>query len=302
MTAAEPQTASDREIISTRIFDAPRELVFRAWTDPAHLVHWWGPKGFTNTFHEFDLRPGGHWRFTMHGPDGTDYANHNAFVELLRPERIVLDHLSMPRFRVHATFEDLGTKTRLTFHMRFESAADCERVRPYAVPGNEQNFDRLGVQLGKLAGEWRELVITRTFAAPRPLLWRMWTDPAHFAQWWGPKGFTNPVCEIDLRVGGALRVVMRAPDGAEYPMDSVFREIAPPERLVFSSRAVDAAGTVLLDGFTTVTFAERAGGTELTVRTRAIALLPQALPMLQGMEAGWAQTIERLTERVATSA
>ena len=61
-----------REIVSIRVFDFPRELVFNAWTDPEHLVHWWGPKGFTNTFHEFDLRPGGIWRFVMHGPDGRD--------------------------------------------------------------------------------------------------------------------------------------------------------------------------------------------------------------------------------------
>ena len=100
--------ASDREIVATRVFDAPRELVFRAWTDPDHLVHWWGPKGFTNTFHEFDMRPGGVWRFVMHGPDGTNYKTESVFVEIVKPERIVFDHVSAPQFRMTATFDGLG--------------------------------------------------------------------------------------------------------------------------------------------------------------------------------------------------
>ncbi len=89
--------SSDREIVSTRVFDAPRERVFQAWTDPEHLARWWGPKGFTNTFHEFDPRPGGVWGFVMHGPDGVDYKNRSVFVEIVKPERIVFDHVSGPR-------------------------------------------------------------------------------------------------------------------------------------------------------------------------------------------------------------
>ena len=82
-----------QEVISTRIFHAPRELVFRAWTDPKHLARWWGPKGFTNTFQEFDLNPGGHWRFVMHAPNGMDWPNHSVFVEIEKPVRIVFDRL-----------------------------------------------------------------------------------------------------------------------------------------------------------------------------------------------------------------
>src|SRR5262249_17479359 len=102
----------------------------------------------------------------------------------------------------------------------------------------------------------RTVVITRIFDAPRELVFKAWTDPVHVARWWGPKGFTNPVCEIDLRVGGELRIVMRAPDGAEHPMKGVFQEIEPPARLVFSNIAIDAHGKTLLEGLTTVTFAE----------------------------------------------
>src|ERR1700674_2262605 len=119
------------------------------------------------------------------------------------------------------------------------------------------------------------------------------------ARWWGPKGFTNPVCELDVRPGGALRIVMRAPDGADYPMKGVFREIVEPERLVFTNIAVDQDGNHLIEGLTTVTFAEHAGKTTLTVHTRAVGLAPVTARMLAGMEAGWTQSIDRLEAYLA---
>jgi len=145
------EALSDREIVTTRVFDAPRELVFKAWTDPDHLAKWWGPKGFTNTFQEFDMRPGGVWRFIMHGPDGVDYKNKSVFVEVVKPERIVLQHVSGPRFQVTAAFAEEAGKTRLTFQMLFETAAECAKVKVYAVEANEQNFDRLEAQLATMA-------------------------------------------------------------------------------------------------------------------------------------------------------
>jgi uncharacterized protein YndB with AHSA1/START domain len=140
----------------------------------------------------------------------------------------------------------------------------------------------------------RQLVITRMFDAPRELVFRAWTDPEQVARWWGPKGFTNPVCEIDARPGGALRIVMRAPDGAEHPMKGVFREVVEPERLVFTNIAVDAQGDILLNGLTIVTFADQDGKTRLTVQTSAVGLAAEAAQMLAGMEEGWTQSIDRL--------
>jgi uncharacterized protein YndB with AHSA1/START domain len=134
-----------------RSFDAPRELVFNAWSDRDHLAHWWGPKGFTNTFHEFDMRPGGSWRFVMHGPDGVDDKNESVFVEVVKPERIVFQHMSGPRFQVTATFAEQAGKTTLTFRMLFETAAECDKVKRYAVEANEQNFDRLEAELARMA-------------------------------------------------------------------------------------------------------------------------------------------------------
>ncbi|SEI64839.1 SRPBCC family protein [Paraburkholderia diazotrophica] len=143
---------ADLEIVSTRVFDFPRDLIFRAWTDPAHLAHWWGPKGFTNSFHEFDLRAGGNWRFVMHGPDGVDYKNHSVFVEIAAPERIVFDHVSGPYFRVAATFDAVSDEqTRVTFRMLFETPAVCAQVKTFAVKANEENFDRLQKELKRMA-------------------------------------------------------------------------------------------------------------------------------------------------------
>jgi uncharacterized protein YndB with AHSA1/START domain len=148
----------------------------------------------------------------------------------------------------------------------------------------------------------REITITRNFDAPRSLVFRAWTDAALLAQWWGPKGFTNPVCEIDARVGGAIRIHMRAPDGAVYPMKGEIREIVEPERLVFTNNALDAEGHPIIEGLTTVTFAEAGGKTTLTLRTRGSAMTEQAVGYLQGMEMGWTMSIEKLQALVARAA
>jgi uncharacterized protein YndB with AHSA1/START domain len=145
----------------------------------------------------------------------------------------------------------------------------------------------------------REITITRVFDAPRELVFKAWTDAKHVAQWWGPKGFTNPVCEIDARVGGMLRMHMRAPDGSVYPMKGEIRELVVPERLVFTNIAVDAAGRHLLEGLTTVTFADEGGKTKMTLHTKAVAVIEDAAAYLQGMEAGWTQSIDKLQAFVA---
>lgn len=145
----------------------------------------------------------------------------------------------------------------------------------------------------------RELVITRVFDAPRELVFKVWTEPEHLARWWGPRGFTNPVCEMDARPGGSLRIVMRGPDGVDYPMTGVFREVVAPERLVFTAVAEDKDGNPLLEGLTTVTFAEEDGKTKLTLQTSAVALVAEAAAMLDGMEEGWSQSLDRLAEYLA---
>jgi uncharacterized protein YndB with AHSA1/START domain len=135
------------EIISTRVFNMSRDRLFDAFSDPKQLAQWWGPKGFTNTFDEFDFRPGGDWKFTMHGPDGKDYANHTRFIEIVPAERIVYEHIA-PHFRMTITLGDAGSGTHMIWCMQFETAEICERFKPICVPANEENFDRLAAFLG----------------------------------------------------------------------------------------------------------------------------------------------------------
>ena len=150
------------------------------------------------------------------------------------------------------------------------------------------------------ANEEQELVLTRVFDAPRELVFNVWTDPKHVARWWGPHGFTNPVCELELRPGGAILIHMRGPNGVVYPMTGVFQEIVRPERLVFTSAALDSDGNRVFEMLTTVTFAEESGKTKQILRTRVIKTTPQAAPYIAGMEQGWTQSLERLTAYVAT--
>ena len=144
--------------------------------------------------------------------------------------------------------------------------------------------------------------IVRVFDAPRALVWQAWTDPKMMEQWFAPKHFTNPVCELDVRPGGKLRIVMRGPDGNEYPCASVFRKVVKPERLVFTNNAVDGDGKNLLEGLTTVTFTETGGKTTMTLHTHAVGRVPIASQMLAGMEVGWTQSIDKLGKLLENAA
>lgn len=143
-----PETTAGREVVSQRAFAQPREAVFAAFSNPARLAQWWGPKGFTNTVREFDLRPGGAWHITMHGPGGADYHNESRFLQVEPPGLIVFEHLGPVHwYRMTMTFAVEGTGTRLTWRMVFASAGECVKVRQFIVEGNEQNFDRLAAHL-----------------------------------------------------------------------------------------------------------------------------------------------------------
>jgi uncharacterized protein YndB with AHSA1/START domain len=142
-----------------------------------------------------------------------------------------------------------------------------------------------------------ELVMERNFDAPRDLVFRAWTDPEHVALWWGPKHFTNPVCEVDARPGGKITIHMQGPDGQIYPMSGIFDEVAEPERLVLTAGAVDdAEGEPQLVVRTTVTFEDVDGRTKLSMHAVIIEATAAAQEALAGMEEGWSQSFERLEE------
>lgn len=147
---------ADREIVITRVLHAPRERVFAAFSDPEHIGTWWGPNGFRTTTYEMDVRPGGVWRFMMHGPDGTDYPNRVEYIEVVRPERITYKHGSdqheAEHFRGFITLEDQGDRTRVTLRLLVPTAAEKQRMVEFgAVEGGEQTLERLAEHLAAAA-------------------------------------------------------------------------------------------------------------------------------------------------------
>lgn len=141
-------SAAAHAIVTSRALPAARERVWAAFSEPSALAGWWGPAGFTNTFHEFDFRPGGVWRFTMRGPDGAAYAMDHRFSEIVAPERIVVRHLQPGHdFTLTVTLAGRSGSTEITWCMLFDDPAEAARVRPFVIPANEQNLDRLAAHL-----------------------------------------------------------------------------------------------------------------------------------------------------------
>jgi uncharacterized protein YndB with AHSA1/START domain len=314
----QPDTAG-RELVISRLIDAPRDLVFKAWTHPDHVGQWWGPDGFTTTTREIDVRPGGVWRYVMHGPDGTDYPNRIDFREIAEPERLVYDHSGdspddPSRFLTTVTFEDQAGKTLLTMRALFETAALRDQVvREYgAEEGGKQHLARLAVHLENTAiATEDELIIARTFDAPRELVFRCWTEPEHFQRWWGPQTFDTPSCTIDARPGGAILFNMRS---TEYDMDiwagGVYREVTPPSRIVVTDYFTDPAGNKVSprsygmsdvfpeEALVTVDFVEHEGKTTLFMRQTIPALAPER----EGATVGWSESFDKLDAYLATQA
>lgn len=140
---------SDRRIETSRLVPYPPSKVFQAFREPAVLAGWWGPEGFTNTFHEFDFRNGGAWHFTMHSPDGKDFPNESRFTEIVEPTLIVFDHVCAPRFQTILRFEQSDSGCRIDWCMVFSDSKTCEKVAKYAVDGLEQNLNRLAAMLNE---------------------------------------------------------------------------------------------------------------------------------------------------------
>lgn len=140
----------------------------------------------------------------------------------------------------------------------------------------------------------REVHLTHSISAPRGLVFKAWTDPKYLAEWWGPNGFTNPVCEADARPGGEIRIHMRGPDGTVHPMTGVYQELVEPRRLVFLTAALDSGGHPLFEILNTVILAEEAGKTKLMLHARVVKSTDNVDRYLDGMETGWNQSLERL--------
>lgn len=272
--------SSQWDLVLTRIFDAPRELVWKVWTDPSHLAQWWGPKGFTNPRCEWNPKPKGGIRIDMRAPDGVVYPMNGTFREIVKPERIVfissaLDENGNSMFDIlnTVTFADEGAKTALTLQVRvLTTTARAPQHLKGMETGWNQSLDRLFDYLAQrlpqngvavLVGD-REISATRIYDAPRELVWKLWTDPKHIVQWWGPNGFTTTVLEMDVRPQGVWRFIMHGPDGRDYKNRIVYLEVKKPERLVYKHSPERDSEPVNFE--VTVDFSDKGGKTQIDMR------------------------------------
>lgn len=310
---------SDREMVIERLFDAPRELVFAAWTDPKHLARWWGPRGFTHTTKQADIREGGSWVFTMHGPDGRDYPNRITFLEIKAPGllRYVHGDPNDENFRTTVSFEDKGGKTLVTMRALFPTASAREHViRTFkADEGGRQHLEKCAEQVERMRPGKGMFQMTRVVAAPREMVFRAWTEASELKKWFGPKGFTMPVCTNDLRPGGVMHYGLRSPDGMEIWGKWLWREITPPRRIVMLSGFSDPAAawarhpmapTWPMTLLSTVTFDDEGGKTKITLEwcpyeanAEERAAFDSAHPSMVG---GWTGTFENLDAYIAKEA
>lgn len=242
------------ELTITRVFDAPRELVFRLWTEPEHISRWWGPHDFTVPHAEFDARPGGRLRIDFRGPDGEVFPNYGEVREVSPFDRLVFtaeyrhggDRLLVGSL-VTVTFREEGAKTRVTIHAQVYHA---EPEAADSLAGMEEGWTQQVEKLELAAldaahGRPKRLTIalpqgrpymlmTRMLDAPRALVWECMVRPEHFANWWGPRSYTNEITAFDPRPGGKWRVIQRDGEGREFIFRGEFRELVAPERLVWT--------------------------------------------------------------------
>ena len=317
-----PTAPADNEIIFSRVLHAPRALVWQAWADPKHVTHWWGPRGFTTTVEQHDFRVGGMWKHIMHGPDGTNYPNKSTFKEIVPLERITFSHGGGREEGPGATFTATWTfetvednKTRLTGRMVFPSkeARDFVVKEFGAIEGGKQTLERAAEYTAAL--QTKPFILSREFAAPRDLVWRVWSEPEHFRRWFGPKGMNINLVKFDLQPGGLTHYSLTTPDGKEFWGRAIYREVVPPTKIVWLNAFSDKDAGITRHPFTkdpwplqlltTVTFAEQGGKTLVTVNwvpfdsTEVERTTFEA--SRESMKMGWGGTFDQLEGYLPTT-
>jgi uncharacterized protein YndB with AHSA1/START domain len=237
------------EIKITRIYDAPVEAVWNAWTDPEQTAKWWGPRGFTLTTHSKDLRVGGTWRYTMHGPDGVDYPNKTTYFEVEKHKKLVYDHgasdTTPPLFRVTVLFHETKGRTKMDMTMTLETPEAAAETRKFIKQaGGNGTWDRLAEYLETNSTGKEKFVISRSFEVPVETMYQMWTDPKHFSKWLPPTGMEMEFLRSDMREGGSTFYVMYpAGQNAQSPQRMYGRaeylKLTPTSQLVYTQQFCD---------------------------------------------------------------
>ena len=310
---------SDRDIRLTRVYPAPVARVWDAWTDLSQVAQWWGPRGFTITTHSKDLRPGGSWDYTMHGPDGTDYPNFTRYHEVEPLRRLVYDHGASsadaaPMFRVTATFRDLGDSTELEICMTLPTADAARNARVFIKQaGGNATWDRLAEFIEERSTSSTVFVIARSFDAPVEVVFDLWTTPAHLAAWLPPAGFSMEFQHADIRAGGVSQFSMT---NGEFTMFArhEYTRVERPACLEYRQIFTDAEGNDArnpgdplwpVTTLATVTFvAESPTQTRVSMRFGIVGAVPADevaafTAERAGMTHGWSGSFDALDALIA---
>jgi uncharacterized protein YndB with AHSA1/START domain len=243
-----PTKSNSNEIRIIRLYDAPLKMVWDAWTDPQQLAQWWGPRGFKITTHSKELKPGGTWNYTMHGPDGTDYPNITKYLEVEPLAKLVYDHGANEDrpalFRVTVLFSEIAGKTRLEMSMTLPTPEAAEETRKFIrKAGGDSTWDRLAEYLEKESSGKEKFVINRAFDASLGVMFQMWTNPADLSQWLPPAGFTMEFIRSEVKPGGSSFYRMSGPGGvAMYGRADYLR--IEPRCIVYTQQFCDENETV----------------------------------------------------------
>lgn len=281
--------------IIKRVFNAPRRLVFEAYTQPEHVRRWYGPRYLSMTVCEIDLRPGGAWRYVLQAPDGGTHGFSGVYREIVPHERLVFTegYEPMPEadYVVTAIFEEQDGKTTLTSTLVYREVAHRDgHIAAGMESGMRESCERIDELIDALD---YELVTTRVFNAPRERVWEAWTDRERIGKWWGPNGFTTTTHEMDVRPGGVWRFIMHGPDGVDWPNRIVYEQVVKPERLVYLHDADDDISDDPQRFANTVTFDVEGGKTRVTMRARFSSREARAAVVGYAVEGG-KQTLGRL--------
>lgn len=308
---------SANEIRLTRVYDAPVRTVWDAWTIPEQVENWWGPRGFTLTTHARDLRAGGSWRYTMHGPDGVDYPNVTTYYVVEPYRTLVYDHGATDDrpalFRVTVTFSEADGRTTMDLIFALSSPeAARETAKAIRQKGGNATWDRLAEHLEQTTTGQQQFVINRTFDAPLAHVFEMWTNPDHLAKWLPPAGTTMRFLRSEIAAGKSTFFVI-AGERAAMHVRAEYLAIEPSRRIVYTQQFVDereqpapAPGADAWPAtlLTTVVFAEEAPGrTRVTVTSvahggAAAAEIAAFVRERAGMTIGWTHAFDGLEARL----
>jgi uncharacterized protein YndB with AHSA1/START domain len=238
------------QIITSRLINAPRELVWKVLTSPDHIKHCWGPDGFTHTITKMDVQPGGQWLFMMHGPDGTDYPNRVNYHTVKPPSFMSFEHDGGKdgpgEFRFNGEIElfDEGSKTRIEMRLTLGSIEMRDGIAGYAAAGGRQNLERLAAYLAPMVDPLNKFVIEHTFPVSQARLFEVCTKVEHVQKWMSPSGTKVMKAQQDLKPGGSYHYGMEMPDGNVMWGLATYREITPNSQLIYAQSFSDKDGGI----------------------------------------------------------